>query len=165
MLKTEFWKFVKNESELVGVDMHGKDEPAAYLWHLAHCYDYLRRHVVCNMDMSLEWPTLGGTNEGTINGYEIAHTCKKRVSTHLSTTACSDMSFRDLSMSIWISMKQTRGWSMIRICTSMSMAIVISSLDGVENARRGNISCGSRTHQILAFILDSQIRIACLGIL
>ena len=30
------------------------------------------------MDMSLEWPTLGGANEGTINGYEIPHQCKRR---------------------------------------------------------------------------------------
>jgi hypothetical protein len=30
------------------------------------------------MDMTLEWPTLGGPNAGIINGYEIPHQCKKR---------------------------------------------------------------------------------------
>ena len=78
MLRDAFWDLINNKSELVNTEIHEKSKEGAELWHLAHCFGYLRQHIICNMDMSLEWPTLEGPNAGIINGYEIPHTCKKR---------------------------------------------------------------------------------------
>lgn len=93
MLKTAFWEVVQNNSSLQGVSMDlvpGVDQTPEEerLWHLAHCFGYLRETIVCNMDMTIEYPTLKGPNEGVVNGYEIPHQCKKRVSfgTNLSTS-------------------------------------------------------------------------------
>jgi len=80
MLREEFQKLVAANSSLVGVDLDAKSADGFYLWHLTHCFGYLRQMVVCNMDMTLEYPTLKGANEGTINGYGIPHQCKRRVS-------------------------------------------------------------------------------------
>ena len=84
MLKTAFWGLVQNNSSLPGVSMDvipGKTQTPEEeeLWHLAHCFGYLRETIVCNMDMTLEYPTLKGANAGIVNGYEIPHQCKRRV--------------------------------------------------------------------------------------
>ncbi|MCJ1376994.1 hypothetical protein MMC17_000084 [Xylographa soralifera] len=78
MLRSEFWRLVGRNSTLAGADLDSHDEDSAYLWHLAHCFGYLRQTIVCNMDMTLEYPTLQGANEGTVNGYEIPHQCVRR---------------------------------------------------------------------------------------
>ncbi|MCJ1312619.1 hypothetical protein MMC25_006294 [Agyrium rufum] len=78
MLRTEFWKFVQNESTLVGADISSHDEDSAYFWHLAHCFGYIRETIVCNMDMTVEYPTLNELSVGNVNGYEIPHQCKRR---------------------------------------------------------------------------------------
>jgi len=85
MLKTAFWKLVQNNSSLPGVSMEivpGRIQTPEEeeIWHLAHCFGYLREIINCNMDMTLEYPTLKGANTGTVNGYEIPHQCKRRVS-------------------------------------------------------------------------------------
>lgn len=80
MLRTEFWALIQNNSALVGASLDDRNEHSAYLWHLAHCFGYLRQTIVCNMDMTLEYPTLGGPNEGQVNGYEVPHQCIRRVS-------------------------------------------------------------------------------------
>jgi len=87
MLKTAFWKLVKNNSSLPGVSMdiipgESQTPEEEELWHLAHCFGYLRESIVCNMDMTIEYPTLKGANAGIVNGYEIPHQCKQRVRTH-----------------------------------------------------------------------------------
>ena len=71
---------MQQNSTLAGADLDTHDEASAYLWHLAHCFGYLRQTIVCNMDVTLEYPTLKGPNEGTVNGYEIPHQCVRRVS-------------------------------------------------------------------------------------
>ncbi|MCJ1431272.1 hypothetical protein MMC27_000623 [Xylographa pallens] len=78
MLRSEFWRLVERNSTLAGADLDSHDADSAYLWHLAHCFGYLRQTIVCNMDMTLEYPTLKGANEGTVNGYEIPHQCVRR---------------------------------------------------------------------------------------
>ena len=84
MLRDEFLSLITNTSSLVGVDVEPdytkRSEEQKYLWHLVHCFGYMRQIVVCNMDMTLEWPTGRGLINGTISGYEIPHQCVKRVS-------------------------------------------------------------------------------------
>jgi len=74
MLHTEFWAFVQNRSNLVGIDLDAATKDKSYVTHLSHCFDYLRQNILCNMDMTLEYPTDGEN----IDGYMIAHQCKKR---------------------------------------------------------------------------------------
>ena len=67
---------VRNDSTLIGKSLEDDDPDSVYLWHLAHCFDYLKQTIICSMDMTLEYPTKGGVN--VINGYEIPHQCTKR---------------------------------------------------------------------------------------
>ena len=57
-------------------DKEGKTKADADIHHLRHCFDYLRQHIICAMDMRLEYPT---TNPKGINGYAIPRKCVKRV--------------------------------------------------------------------------------------
>ena len=75
-LRTEFWRFVANTSALVGKPLDDDDPDAAHMWHLAHCFDYLKQTITCNMDMTIEYPTTGGSR--VINGYGIPHQCTNR---------------------------------------------------------------------------------------
>ena len=81
MLRAEFWRLVRNESTLVGIEATANPE-ASRLPHLAHCFDYLRQTTMCNMDTTIEWPTGNLDEKGMkrINGYNITHICKKKVS-------------------------------------------------------------------------------------
>ena len=78
MLRGAFWDLVNNKSNLVGIDANESSVEGAELWHLAHCFDYLRQNVLCTMDMTLEYPTGDGVRPGHIDGYEIAHQCVRR---------------------------------------------------------------------------------------
>ncbi|RAK98816.1 uncharacterized protein BO80DRAFT_360934, partial [Aspergillus ibericus CBS 121593] len=82
MLRDEFWAHVENRSTLVGLTLN--DDPTipdvVKLTHLDHCHGYLLQAILCNMDMTIEYPTGLGVSHGTIDGAGIAHTCTKRVS-------------------------------------------------------------------------------------
>ncbi|MCJ1356137.1 MAG: hypothetical protein MMC33_006131 [Icmadophila ericetorum] len=78
MLRREFWALIQQNSTLAGIGFDDNNEEAKYLRHLAHCFGYIRELIVCNMDMTLEYPTLGGVKDGVVNGYEIPHQCVRR---------------------------------------------------------------------------------------
>jgi hypothetical protein len=86
MLRDFFFTAISNSSTPspligTGVDIDAATETGETLWHLAHCLDYLRQTVVCTMDMTVEFPTLGARGKPpAINGYEIQHVCRRRVS-------------------------------------------------------------------------------------
>jgi hypothetical protein len=45
--------------------------------HLTHCFDYLRQGLMCNADMSLEWPrTEKDGRRFAVDGWDIPHECK-----------------------------------------------------------------------------------------
>ena len=110
MLRSEFWRLVERNSTLAGADLDSHDEDSTYLWHLAHCFGYLRQTIVCNMDMTLEYPTLKGANEGTVNGYEIPHQCVRRVSVSCQIAiAALTRENRNRGMSLWMSTSRIHG--------------------------------------------------------
>ena len=80
MMRLEFWKMVRNSSNLIGIEDAGSMNETV-LPHILHCYDYIRQTILCDMDTTIEWPTGPFDDEGNrgIDGYEIAHTCKKKV--------------------------------------------------------------------------------------
>ncbi|PYI02915.1 hypothetical protein BO78DRAFT_324042, partial [Aspergillus sclerotiicarbonarius CBS 121057] len=82
MLRDEFWAHVENRSTLIGLTLD--DDPTipdvVKLTHLDHCHGYLLQAILCNMDMTIEYPTGLGVSHGTIDGAGIAHTCTRRVS-------------------------------------------------------------------------------------
>jgi len=86
MLRDFFFAAVSNSSipsplNGTGLDIDPSTAVGEKLWHLAHCLDYLRQTVVCTMDMTVEYPTLSaGGKPPAINGYEIEHVCRRRVS-------------------------------------------------------------------------------------
>jgi hypothetical protein len=50
--------------------------------HAGHCFEYLRQGIMCNGDMTLEWPKLGANGKRIeVDGWEIPHVCKSWVST------------------------------------------------------------------------------------
>jgi hypothetical protein len=45
--------------------------------HLHHCFDYLRQGLMCNGDMSMEWPrTEEDGRRFVVDGWDIPHECK-----------------------------------------------------------------------------------------
>jgi len=45
------------------------------LWHIGHCFDYIRQSIQCAGDMSLEWPIeVNGNN--LIAGWDNPHECR-----------------------------------------------------------------------------------------
>nr|POE74587.1 oxidase ustya [Quercus suber] len=48
--------------------------------HAQHCFDYLRQALLCNADMTLEWPKQEGPSSGAIvDGWGVPHKCKSKV--------------------------------------------------------------------------------------
>jgi hypothetical protein len=45
------------------------------LWHISHCFDYLRQAIQCAGDMSLEWP-IEVNGESLVVGWNNPHECK-----------------------------------------------------------------------------------------
>lgn len=45
------------------------------LWHIAHCFDYLRQGVQCSADMSLEFVS-ENTGLAVVDGLDYSHECK-----------------------------------------------------------------------------------------
>nr|POE47266.1 oxidase ustya [Quercus suber] len=53
----------------------GRDAAA----HAQHCFDYLRQAILCNADMTLEWPKQAGPSSGAmVDGWGVPHTCKSQ---------------------------------------------------------------------------------------
>jgi hypothetical protein len=45
--------------------------------HLAHCFDYLRQGLMCNADMTVEWPrTETDGRRVAVDGWNIPHECR-----------------------------------------------------------------------------------------
>lgn len=53
--------------------------PQGNLFHIFHCFDYLRQTILCRADTTIESRSL--TNPVHIDGYGPPHTCRKWVST------------------------------------------------------------------------------------
>lgn len=83
--------------------------------HVQHCIDYLRQSILCNGDMTLEWPKLDGVSSGVkVDGWNIPHTCKSPVSFWI-LFACifmhllnADDGYRLPSMNLWTSTITTK---------------------------------------------------------
>lgn len=45
------------------------------LWHISHCFDYIRQGVQCAGDMSLEWP-IQVNGESLVVGWNNPHECR-----------------------------------------------------------------------------------------
>ena len=61
--------------------------------HLAHCFDYLRQGLMCNADMSLEWPrTEEDGRRFAVDGWNVPHQCVDWVSTRsfMRVSCCVD---------------------------------------------------------------------------
>lgn len=83
MLRVEFWKLLRNESELPRIAQSEDENDKLRLYHNVHCFDYLRQTIMCNMDMTVEYAAKNketGQSKGFINGWDIQHTCTSRVS-------------------------------------------------------------------------------------
>ncbi|MDI1487034.1 MAG: hypothetical protein OHK93_006297 [Ramalina farinacea] len=82
MIRLEFWKMNTNTStSLVGIDYDSEEARTnTILPHIAHCFDYIRQAVLCNLDTTVEWPTGPVDEQGNrgIDGYGIEHVCRKR---------------------------------------------------------------------------------------
>lgn len=77
MIHTAYETTIHNSTSIHA--LHGdinKESKEAGIHHIRHCFDYLRQHIICAMDMRVEYPT---TNPKGINGYEIPRRCVKRV--------------------------------------------------------------------------------------
>ena len=49
--------------------------------HVHHCFDYIRQNVMCNADLTLEWPrTESDGIRSAFDGWGIPHQCKDWVS-------------------------------------------------------------------------------------
>ena len=44
------------------------------VWHLTHCFDYLRQALQCAGDMSVEWPR-NFEGQSIVVGWDIPHKC------------------------------------------------------------------------------------------
>ena len=51
------------------------DQAINGLWHIAHCFDYLRQGVQCSGDVSLEFVS-ENTGRAVVDGLEYPHECK-----------------------------------------------------------------------------------------
>lgn len=83
MIRTEFWKLLRNESDLSGIEKSQNEHDQEMLYHKVHCFDYLRQTLMCSMDMTLESAAQDsetGESKGYINGWDIQHTCTDKVS-------------------------------------------------------------------------------------
>ena len=85
--------------------------------HVQHCYDYLRQSILCAGDMTLEWPKLDGVASGfKVDGWNVTHTCKSRVSLSLSLSLSlsppceklADTKCRRRSTNTWTNTTSTR---------------------------------------------------------
>jgi len=80
-MREEYWKLLRNQSDLVGLE----DDPNwvdnnEWAKHINHCYDYIRKTILCNMDTNIEYPVpLEGTKPH-ISGNGVLRTCKNTVS-------------------------------------------------------------------------------------
>jgi hypothetical protein len=82
MIRKEFWKLLRNQSDMVGIETSPIKHDHEMLYHEIHCFEYLRQTLMCNMDMTIEYPALDsktGEAKSFINGWDVAHTCKKKV--------------------------------------------------------------------------------------
>jgi hypothetical protein len=82
MIRKEFWKLLRNESSMVGMEHSPDKNDHEMLYHEVHCFEYLRQTLMCNMDVTIEYPAVDsntGEAKGFINGWDVAHTCKKKV--------------------------------------------------------------------------------------
>lgn len=44
------------------------------LWHISHCFDYVRQGLMCAADLSLEWP-VEVNGQTLVVGWNNAHRC------------------------------------------------------------------------------------------
>jgi hypothetical protein len=86
MIRKEFWKLLRNQSDMVGIETSPNTHDHEMLYHRVHCFEYLRQTLMCSMDMTIEYPAIDsktGEAKGFINGWDVAHTCKKKVKSSL----------------------------------------------------------------------------------
>lgn len=62
MLRTAFHNLVRNQSDLVLADDQEDSKKSRRLFHLQHCFDYLRQSIICSMDTTIEYSTSTGTS-------------------------------------------------------------------------------------------------------
>ena len=86
MIRKNFWGVVSQNETYLKILKPPKDyyEPLVHdLDHTFHCLDYLRKTVLCNADLTIEWEAIErgvSGHSGHIDGYKIPHQCKNWVS-------------------------------------------------------------------------------------
>ncbi|KFZ13591.1 hypothetical protein V502_06531 [Pseudogymnoascus sp. VKM F-4520 (FW-2644)] len=77
IMREEYWKLLRNQSDLVGLeeDPNWMDNNK-WAKHVNHCYDYIRKTILCNMDMNIEYPVPVKGQPPHISGNGVLRTCK-----------------------------------------------------------------------------------------
>jgi hypothetical protein len=69
--------------------------PDDIMWHVPHCFDYIRQAIMCSGDMALEGsdPRFTGP-EGSSQGWDAKHICKdfSEIKRHLESNAAFNIS-------------------------------------------------------------------------
>ena len=90
MLRIQFWKLLRNESDLHDIGQMEDEDNETAVGHHTHCFDYLRQTLLCSMDMTVEHAARSsktGELKGYINGLDTEHSCRSRVSVRISPDA------------------------------------------------------------------------------
>lgn len=82
MIRMEFWRLLRNESNLHNINVIDDEDNKIAVGHHTHCFDYLRQTLMCNMDMTIEHAARSsktGELRGFVNGLDTEHICRDRV--------------------------------------------------------------------------------------
>lgn len=73
--------------------------------HVYHCFDYIRQALMCNADLTVEWPKTEANGERVaVDGWGVQHQCKNWVSKSLEAPRphIADIRRRTLFSSSWV---------------------------------------------------------------
>lgn len=78
-----FWNVVEGRidpKELLAEYPEDTDHPSLTamthgLWHVSHCFDFVRQALMCRPDLTLEWP-VKVNGKFLVLGWESTHQCK-----------------------------------------------------------------------------------------
>jgi hypothetical protein len=76
------------------VSVPPREPPSDLLWHLRHCFDYLRQSIMCSGDVALEGAeTTFPAGNGGSDGWDAKHICKdySQIKKHLEDNRANDL--------------------------------------------------------------------------